>query len=231
MNEIDRGLAWFLCAAAIAFVLLGMCGGCAPEPVGSVCPKVVGGVPSTDPRATVDIRGCTGVLIAPDVVLSAAHCGPREAITIDGVRFEVLESIEHPEFEWADTALRHDLALHRLALDASVEAAPLSLPVVGDALVQGYGVDENWQQSGLREATTVIIGYLDAHRILTGPGPDSCYGDSGGPLYQQGALVGVVSSGIRGGVCGAGGVYTAPAAYTDWFRQNGVAFTTIGESC
>ena len=220
---------WFLTLTAIAFVLLGMCGGCVAEGVGSVCAEVVGGVPSTDPRATVDVRGCTGTLIAPDVVLSAAHCGPRSSVLIDGERFEVVESIIHPEYVRED--LVHDLALHRLALDVEhVQAAPISLPALGDALVQGYGVDETGKRTGLREATTTIVDFEPGHRIITGPGPDSCFGDSGGPLYQQGALVGVVSSGVTN-ECGEGGTYIAPAAYINWFESNGVGFTTTGETC
>lgn len=55
---------------------------------------------------------------------------------------------------------------------------------------------------------------------------DSCYGDSGGPVYATVAgktyLVGTTSRGRREGkvVCGSGTIYTRTSAYADWIWEN-----------
>ncbi|MCB9639448.1 MAG: trypsin-like serine protease [Myxococcales bacterium] len=55
--------------------------------------------------------------------------------------------------------------------------------------------------------------------------PDTCPGDSGGPVYLrvdgQLSLVGVTARGIDDGSsadCGKGGIYTKPAAYIEWLK-------------
>jgi len=55
---------------------------------------------------------------------------------------------------------------------------------------------------------------------------DSCNGDSGGPLYVQGAdgqyyLLGATSRGARGGFhkCGDGGIYVRVDLCLDWIRK------------
>jgi hypothetical protein len=135
----------------------------------------------------------------------------------------------HPDYQPA--GLTADLALHFLEYDTGLPAAPLALPVVGDAIVQGYGLDEYGDSGSIRETVVSVDKLVRNHKILTAPGPDSCYGDSGGPMYQDGALVGVVSSGLSGKDCGDGGLYTAPLAFTEWLEYHGVNYTLKGQGC
>jgi hypothetical protein len=52
-------------------------------------------------------------------------------------------------------------------------------------------------------------------------GTDSCFGDSGGPLFLDGALVGVVSRGVgtAGAPCGGGGIYVRADRVVAWIER------------
>lgn len=206
---------------AIIFLILALgCGDGGLAEAGSVCAGVYGGQPSSIERSTVKLsQGCTGTLIAPDVVLSAAHCGPALEILAGGVWHEVAHGVAHPDFH--PQTLVNDLALHFLTAPVkTLPTAPIRVPVLGPALLQGYGQTEAGISGTLNEAPMEIRAFYQDGRLLAGgQGTDSCYGDSGGPLYQDGALVGVASSGIPGGECGDGGLYTAPARFLEWIES------------
>ena len=61
--------------------------------------------------------------------------------------------------------------------------------------------------------------------IAGGNGVDSCFGDSGGPVYLQTAdadyLIGVTSRGLESSPtpCGGGGIYTRADAVATWIEQ------------
>jgi len=94
---------------------------------------------------------CTGVAIAPDLVLTAAHCvqgkGKYRLVAFDGRRpavKDVATIVAHPQFSLNATS--PDIALLKLALPAGkLFPAPLSYrrapAMVGDRfLVAGFGV-------------------------------------------------------------------------------------------
>jgi len=183
---------------------------------------------------------CTGVVIAPQVVLTAAHCvAPTKDMRIhyrDGAGQPVLVEVEavatHPGFRsdaLARRAVSIDLALVRTQtpLDARFSPAELDetgVVAVGQSLrIVGYGVareGEGTSAGVLRSAALQARAPLSAILVWaedpTGAGAGGCTGDSGGPIFSaDGAKVIAIttwSAGTAGRRCGAltQGPFVAP---------------------
>ncbi len=181
---------------------------------------MVGGayvVPNAASRPEVMLVGshgnfCTGVAIARDLVLTAAHCVPAGAefkqVELDAERKPVMKDVlgvaRHPQFN-LKTMLAHrataDVALVKLAAPLNVTPAPLmgarARVAVGERFaVYGYGMsvrtDANTSAT-LRAATLIATGQPGNLQLrLADPatggksnGIGACTGDSGGPVYQD----------------------------------------------
>lgn len=185
---------------------------------------VVGGVDSRDTHgaraSTVRVetsRGelCSGAVIAPEIILTAAHClmggGSISIVSLD-TRFRarrqaVVAVLPHPSFVPGTTPRTQpgtDLALLRLAQPLPGDIEPLTL---GSGLWQGetitmagYGLSaENNKRTArrLRETQLVNAGNyttqntvkvaVDAENRGETPGAGACRGDSGGPVLRGGA--------------------------------------------
>jgi secreted trypsin-like serine protease len=179
-------------------------------------------------RAVVTIIGsrgnvCSGSLIAPTVVLTAAHC-----IT-PGTSYRVIDNTTTPpKLITAQTVLTHPqynaqaMAAHRATADVALLRLPSSvpsktpaplgaprLPVVQGArfTVAGIGVSSsNGEDVGtVRAAALVVTGQPGTLQIrlvdpLTqnkSPGMGGCTGDSGAPAFEdqdgRSVITGVVS--------------------------------------
>jgi secreted trypsin-like serine protease len=188
---------------------------------------IVGGAPPADQAIApyvVLIAGsagvCSGVAIAPDLVLTAAHCiaksGNYKIAVRDGSRMatRAVESVAaHPQFAPRDDA--PDVALVKLAAKPPPNLVPVPfsdrrVPVsVGDRfIVAGFGLSnpKDRRTAGkLRMATliatgkpnTQIINLVDPDTLGEKSGLGVCNGDSGGPVFEQRdgklALVGIIS--------------------------------------
>jgi hypothetical protein len=165
---------------------------------------------------------CTGVALAPDLVLSVAHCvGPGaeyRIVEFDAAHQPVLKAVtgtaDHPGFRLA-TMLAHrataDVALLKLAEPMTAVPTPLTTRTTfapGDRFtVAGYGlaVRGDGRTGGkVRAASLVATGkpgtlqvrLVDPSTGGTRPGLGACTGDSGAPAFEEtgaAAVVGVVS--------------------------------------
>jgi secreted trypsin-like serine protease len=227
---------------------------------------------------------CTGTLIAPNVVVTAAHCvtdydwathsvsntsTPEELMVVAGVVdawapadefvYDVVDVIVHegyhtvPSYHPTSLGSDHDIAILVLA-EAVVDenVAPVNILPMSDVdtkltlgtelLISGYGTTDPQGEvfGGVNYSVNALSGEMTNNEIIVGgPGAngmgaaDSCYGDSGGPVYHMGLdgeifLIGATSRGADPSTyeCGFGGIYTLVPAYVDWIEEvTGGAYT------
>ena len=174
---------------------------------------------------------CTGVVVAQDVVLTAAHCVPAGADLrvhlpsppYKPVLLPVIGLAVHPDYRPDAIRSRErsvDLALVRLKHPLPAASTPAALAhveggKVGESFtVAGFGVTQEGQAttSGMLRATTLILHPPESSLLLwatdpQGRGGGACTGDSGGPVVATGteAVAALVlwSAGIKDAHCGA----------------------------
>lgn len=240
---IARPAAHLLLAAALGL------SACHAEPgVGASADAITHGVDDAGDPAVVGVGACTGTLIAPRVVLTAAHCvsalGAGEAEVFFGARLDgpgtrvpLIDVRPHPA--WDPVSLDHDLALVLLDRASEVAPAPLRTAPIDDGAVGqpvrvvGFGLsapDDAASFGVKRQGTTTLIGYLATTWLDDATPSSTCQGDSGGPafLIQDGVeqLAGVASRGDAG--CEQFGVKGRVDAYVTDFIQPYIDATAPG---
>ena len=195
---------------------------------------------------------CTGTLVAPDVVLTAGHCADIDPVRVavdtptytdGGVRVAVAQVIPYPD--WKNS---YDVAV--LVLAQPIEGvAPRALATSctydgfargSEVHLVGYGLDDptgTGTNTVLREAMATVLDPScmggrgcraqlapGGEFVAGGDGINSCYGDSGGPVYldtPRGVFaIGAVSRGVDGASepCNGGGIYVRTDKIADWIE-------------
>jgi uncharacterized protein (TIGR03382 family) len=192
---------------------------------------------------------CTGTLIAPDVVLTAGHCietQPKEVLLgsvdytkPDGEVIAVKSATAYPSWETSFDVgvlvLDHVAKAKPRAIASACTAKDLRIgndvEVVGFGLTTAAGTGDNTK---LHQAALTVRDPIctsdpsciakvapNGEFIAGGDGVDACFGDSGGPIYLDDALIGVVSRGLADGgnrPCGGGGVYVRADRVASWIE-------------
>jgi len=230
--------------------------GCTSSPeLGHHARRIIGGTETTGYPSVMLVLAqepgsqlasiCTGTLVAPHVVLTAAHCldpalvgAAAEVSVFAGANIDSASRNDflatsathfHPDFDPKKVTDGGDIGVAVLAAARAGETTPLNRVALTDALIGqpatlvGYGKNDGDDANGMsagkkREVQTVMGSYSERIVRFGEPGKTSCEGDSGGPglMSIDGATAVVGVVSFGNQACDQVAFDTRVDAYADW---------------
>lgn len=235
-----------LASSGLALSLLASgCLGAPPAGVGSSSASIIGGTSDTgDPGVVLvfaQVPGaqsgslCTGEVVSPHVVMTAAHCVSPDEVG-QGAVFNVFTGNDfnqatqadllpvaeaHPNPAWnaSDLAAGNDVGVVILKNAITIAPLPFNHSAMAQTMVGqnvrfvGYGLDDAVNQTGAgvkRVTSTTLSDYDQVKLHFTDGTHETCNGDSGGPAFMTlggvETIVGITSYGNPN--CNQGGYDT-----------------------
>ncbi len=194
---------------------------------------------------------CTGTLVAPSKVLTAAHCVAESVTGTFVLGDSIWDSLgnqqahyhtvaRHPDYEDGGES---DIAV--LTLESAIgdvewmatRSAVLDDTILGPSItLVGFGVTEAGNDSGTKHRVDVVFDQLTdltlSYSIAGNDGRTAAAGDSGGPALLLDGSDEIIIGVTRGsGWMADSGQYTRVDVFTDWLAANGVPPVACSTPC